>query len=279
MTGQGQAATLSRVAYGFGIAGVDSSYLQRGGDRSRPLLTVRRSEPRPADRPGQPAIGTVLALVDGGRLVLDRRARTADFATRRRLDDDELVHPYLAPAAAVMASWQGWDAFHAGAFAANGRAFALLGERERGKSTLLAALALEGVAIVTDDVLVVDGGFAQPGPRCIDLRHAAVEPALPGARLEPSRSGERRRLRLPALEASPELAGWVALEWGERVQLERLRPSQRLYRLASSHSRAGEPRDDALLELARLPGWLLRRPPRLELLPETVGVLSGLVSR
>jgi len=275
MTGNGQGGTLSRVAYGFRLAGLESDYLQRGGDEGRPLLTVRRAVSKPGNRHQPPASTKALALVGGGRLVLDRRARTASFETPQPLDDDDLVHPYLAPAAAVMAGWNGWDAFHAGAFASDGRAVAVLGERERGKSTLLAAMALEGVPIVADDVLVVERGIAQAGPRCIDLR---PEAGLPAAALEPSRSGERARLRLPALAATAELAGWVALEWGERLELEPLRPSQRLHQLASSHSRAGEPRDDALLELARLPGWVLRRPPRLERLPETVRLLGELAA-
>lgn len=275
MTGNGQGGTLSRVAYGFRLAGVDSGYLQHSRDESRPLLTVRRAVSDPGERLQPPAGTKALALLDGGRLVLDRRARIADFETPEHLDDDDLVHPYLAPAAAVMAGWQGWDTFHAGAFATDGRAFAVLGERERGKSTLLAALALDGVPIVTDDVLVVERGIAQAGPRCIDLRR---DDGLPAAALEPSRSSTRARLRLPPLAATAELAGWVALEWGKRLELERLRPSERLHRLASSHSRAGDPRDDALLELARLPGWMLRRPPRLELLPETIRRLLELVS-
>lgn len=266
MTGNDQNGTLSRVAYGFRLAGLDSVYLQPGSDESRPLLTVRRAMSKPGNR-HQPAPGAkVLSLIGGGRLVLDRRARTASFETPQLLDDDDLAHPYLAPAAAVLAGWQGWNAFHAGAFASDGRAVAVLGARERGKSTLLAALALEGVPIVTDDVLVVEGESAQAGPRCIDLRQGS---AFPAAALEPSRSRTRARLRLPALAAAAELAGWVALEWGARLELAPLKPSQRLHRLASAHSRAGEPRDDALLELAHLPGWVLRRPPRLELLPET----------
>lgn len=270
MNGNGQVETLPGLAYGFRLAGIDSRYLQRGEDERRPLLTVRRAVSSTAGgRSSPPAGSTALALVGGGRLVLDRLARTAEFETPERLDEDDVVHPYLAPAAAVMAGWEGWDAFHAGGFARSGRAFAVLGRRERGKSTLLTALALEGAEIVTDDVLVVECGAAHAGPRCIDLRRAGAERAFPGTQLEPSRSGDRVRLHLPALPATPELAGWVALEWAERLELEPLRPSARLHRLASAHSRAGAPRDDALLELARLPGWELRRPPRLELLPET----------
>jgi hypothetical protein len=277
MTGNGQGGTLSRVAYGFRLAGVDSRYLQAGGE-GRPLLTVRRAVSNARERLQPPVDTKALALVGGGRLLLDRATRSAVFETPESLDDDELVHPYLAPAAAVMAGWEGWDAFHAGAFASDGRAIAILGPREQGKSTLLATLAREGVPIVTDDVLVIERGVAQAGPRCIDLRHAHTGLLPADAGTEPSRSGTRPRVRLPALETDAELAGWVALEWGTRLELEPLRPSRRLHRLASSHSRAGEPRDEALLELARLPGWELRRPPGLELLVETAGLLDELAA-
>lgn len=272
-------ATLTRFAYGFYVAGVRSRFLERAAEGAgRPLLTVRRFT-SPDDGSHQATAGTrTVGLTGGGRLVLDRPTLTAAFETPKPLSDDDVAHPYLAPAAAVMATWMGWDAFHAGAFAAGGRALAILGARTHGKSTLLAELALQGVAIVTDDVLVVEHGRAQAGPRCIDLRLPDARSTFPAAPLEPSRSGERGRLQLPVLAAEPVLAGWVALDWGERLELEELRPSQRLHRLARAHSRAGGPRDAALLELARLPGWVLRRPPRVDLLGETARRVAGILA-
>lgn len=270
MRGNGNGETLPGLAYGFRLAGIDSRYLQRAEDPSRPLLTVRHAVSASADGGASlPSAGRALPLVGGGQLVLDRLTRTARLETPEHLDADEIVHPYLAPAAAVMAGWEGWNAFHAGAFAHSGRAIAVLGRREHGKSTLLAALALGGAEILTDDVLVVDRTTAHIGPRCIDLRRPGGAHVFPDVRLEPSRAGDRLRLHLPDLPIAPELAGWLALEWGERLELAPLRPGARLHRLASAHSRAGSPRDDALLELVRLPGWELRRPRRLELLPET----------
>jgi hypothetical protein len=271
MKEHGNAGTLPGLAYGFRVAGIDSRYLQRDGDPRRPLLTVTRTVARPGDaaRPSLP--GTIaVGLVGGGRLVVDRDARSARFETPEPLDPDDVVHPYLAPAAAVLAGWEGWNAFHAGAFAHGGRTIAVLGRRERGKSTLLAALALDGVPVVTDDMLVLERRAAHAGPRCIDLRATDLDRRFLDARLVPSRSGDRLRLGLPSLPSAPELAGWVALEWGRELELEPLRPGLRLHRLASAHSRAGSPNDDALLELAQLPGWELRRPPGLDLLPETV---------
>jgi len=272
-----RAATLPGSAYGFRIAGVGGRYLQEADDATRPLLTVRRvvRDGRSGAAVSPPGSRT-MALVGGGRLVLDGATLTATYELPAYLDDDDLAHPFLAASASVMAGWQGWDVFHAGAFSRNGRAVALLGRREQGKSTLLAAMALEGTDVVTDDVVVVEQGRAHVGPRCIDLRSPGAEQAFPGAPLERSRAGDRLRLALPCLDVVPELVGWVSLAWDERLELVPLRPSQRLQRLASSHSRAGSPRDDALLELARLPGWELRRPRRLELLPEATGRLLEL---
>jgi hypothetical protein len=269
--------TLAPAAYGFRLSGVAGRYLQKGEDPTRPLLTVRMvvhdGQRRARSRP---AGGLTLPLVDGGRLVLDRSTLTATYEVPAPLDGDDLAHPFLAPAASVMAGWQGWDAFHAGAFARDGRAVAVLGPRGQGKSTLLAAMALRGVAVLADDVLVLEQGVAHVGPRCIDLRPEGVERAFPAAPLEPSRGGERLRLALTPIASAPELVGWVSLDWGERLELEPLRPSQRLRRLALAHSRAGRPRDEALLELARLPGWELLRPRRLELLGKTSALLVEL---
>jgi hypothetical protein len=220
--------------------------------------------------------GRTVPLLGGGRVELARDVLTADFVTPEALDDDDLAHPYLASAASVMAAWQGWTVFHAGAFAAGGAAVAVLGRREEGKSTLLAAVALAGVDVVADDLLVVDGSTVHVGPRCVDLRLPGARAAFPDATLDPSRSGERARLALPVLASAPELAGWVALGWGERLELRSLRPSERLRRLASSRIGAGS--GEAILDLARLPGWELTRPRRFDLLPDTVERLVRLTA-
>jgi hypothetical protein len=271
MKGIDQGATLTGQAYGFELSGVSSRYLQAPGRDDRPVLIVRRRV-LPVDElraRSAPDDVTVLRLVGGGRLVLDRQARSADYELPAPLADDDLAHPYLGAAASVMAGWAGWDALHAGAFSHGQRAIAVLGRREDGKSTLLAALAARGVAIVTDDVLVVEGGRAHVGPRCIDLRGSVDALGLPSAAVEPSRDGERFRLALPAAAGVQELGGWVSLAWGDRLELRSLRASARLDRLARAHSRAGEPRDQALLELVPLPGWELVRPRGLGLLSET----------
>jgi len=125
--------TLSLAAYGFRLSGVAGRYLEAGDDPTRPLLTVRMigRDGQSQSRSSLPGLLT-LALVGGGRLVLDRTTLTATYELPAPLDDDELTHPFLARAASVMAGWHGWDALHVGAFASEGWAVAVLGPREQG---------------------------------------------------------------------------------------------------------------------------------------------------
>jgi hypothetical protein len=174
---------------------------------------------------------------------------------RRRVPDDELVHPLLAPAAMHFAAWLGHAAFHGGAFVRHGRAFGVLAERNHGKSTTLARLAASGIPVLVDDALVVDNGIALAGPRCIDLRPEAVSDDS----LESVRGDGRRRLRLPPIEPSYPLGGVFVLRWDDELSLEPLPPSERLIALAR-HCRPEVGRTPALLELSRLPVWRVQRP-------------------
>ena len=90
------------------------------------------------------------------------------------LSADELVHPFLAPAAALFAHWHGREGLHGGALALGGTAWGVIGDRLGGKSSLLAALAVSGTDVVCDDVLVLDGREVYPGPRTVDLREDAA---------------------------------------------------------------------------------------------------------
>ena len=219
--------------------------------------------------------GAALRLVGGGQLLLDRKGRTATFRLPEPVTDEELAHPLLGAVGSFFAGWHGRQALHAGAFCANGGTWALVGEKGAGKSSMLAWLARAGFPVVADDILVVDDGRAFAGPRCIDLREE------PAAHLElhearPSRSGERRRLRLGPVQAESTLSGWIFLEWGDRVALETLRPGERLLRLTRYRNGRTSKAPEGVLDLAQLPAWVLRRPRRLEFLPETCGLLLAL---
>ena len=100
-------------------------------------------------------------------------------------------------------------------------AWGIVGDRLGGKSSLLAALAVEGTDIVCDDVLVVDGRDVVPGPRTVDLREDAAA-ALERRRGDRS-SRERESAggcRLGALDRPLTLGGWVFTEWSDELEHE-----------------------------------------------------------
>lgn len=187
-------------------------------------------------------------------------------------DDDQLVHPYLAPIAAVVGRWLGRNAFHAGAFATDAGAWALLGDSGSGKSSLIACLAARGLPTVADDLVVVEGGTVLRGPACVDLR-ADVARALDLGRPVGTAGGrERFRVDGPAAPAELPLRGFVLLGWDDTGPVIRsLPPIGRLPRLAAGLALAMEPPDPgALLDLATLPFVELRRPRGLAALDESV---------
>lgn len=219
-------------------------------------------------------------LVDGGALTLRRRERTAEFVTPHAIDDEELIHPYLAPVGAIFARWAGRESLHAGAFVVAGRAWGVLGVRQAGKSSLLAALHAAGHPIVTDDVLVVDGVCALAGPRAIDLRPGAA--AGLGLRAEGRavvRKGSRDRVRLPRVDAALPLAGWILPVWDDGVEVREVPLAERFAPIAAQRS-ARLPDEDplGLLDLVKLPVFELRRPRDWSAVDAVVERLVGLVA-
>jgi hypothetical protein len=275
----GKRATLPRLAYGLHFTGIESRYLPPAHENGGPVVTVERALIDGDPGPTRIERGrATIRLVGGGRLEVERSPGRARFLTREPLDDDDLAHPYLAAAAGLLAGWAGWEPFHSGSFAVDGKAFAVLGDKEQGKSTLLAMLAIEGAEIVADDLLVLDGTDALPGPRCIDLRLAAVDWLEGSVPLERSRSGERWRLELPPIAGRRELAGWIALAWGDSLEVRSLAPAERLRLITRQHQRDESSRAEAALDFVAMPAWELRRPRRLELIRDTARRLLDLVA-
>lgn len=203
----------------------------------------------------------VLRLRSGGSAEIDRLALRAVFRLPMRPDDRALVHPHLAGVAAIAAHWLGRESFHAGAFVAGGGVWGLLGDRGAGKSSLLASLALAGVPVLCDDVLVLDGRTALAGPRSIDLRSDVAERLGIGEPL--GVIGERERWRVPLEPIAPELPlrGWVVLGWDERTIVKRAQGSERLTSLLPHRAaRLYPPKPQELIVLSSLPFLqLLRR--------------------
>jgi hypothetical protein len=194
----------------------------------------------------------------------------------RVLRDEEIIHPYLAPAAAIVQRWHGRESLHAGAFVAGAGAWALLGERESGKSSTLAYLSKAGHEIVTDDMLIFDGQGVFFGPRSVDLRREAADYLGTGA-ASIGMTGARERWRLDVAGGSTTpvpLIGCVFLEWADRLELVRLSGSERLERLFAHRGVRLPPTDPtALLGVAALDGFELRRPSGWDSLDDAMELL------
>ncbi len=184
--------------YGLHLTGVSGAGLlpAHGADAARPRVAIRHA----SEDPGPGCMGTQRAVLDlpGHRqLLLRRREGTATF-TGPQLSHDDLVHPYLGAAASVFSRWGGREVFHAGAFVFGDLAWAVVGGREAGKSTLLAALAARGLPVLADDLVVTDGHQAFCGPRTIDLRRLAPGATAPVTPVRDPAGGGSRSRRCPA---------------------------------------------------------------------------------
>ena len=268
MTETGQGA--SSGAYGLRLSGLESAAeLLVPVGPAAPLYAVEAVVGRP---PGAPEYAdddrAELQLRSGGRIGIDRVAGTVRFEIPHAVRPDELVHPYLAPAAAVIARWHGHESLHAGAFAVDGRAWGVIGTREAGKSSTLAWLALAGAEVLCDDLLVIDGRTPFVGPRSIDLRADAADRLGAGEPIGVTGARERWRLRLDGAGDGHEVAGWIFLAWADRVEARSLGARERLERLIPQRGTSLSPtRADAVLDLATLPAWEVSRPRDWSSLP------------
>ena len=213
-------------------------------------------------------------LLDGGGLQLDRAARTALITTAHELTDDELAHPYLAPIAAVHSHWLGRAAFHAGAIVVAERAWGVIGEREAGKSTLLAAVHAAGGVVLADDLLVMDGGIVYSGPRTLDLRQEAAA-RFPAARsLGVAGARERWRLDLGPAPAEVPLGGWIVPTWAEKLSIAVQPGAAAAHHIAPARSVQGLAIDPkAFMAAAAHPAVEFARPKDLDDLEVSVAAL------
>jgi hypothetical protein len=268
-----------RGAYGLRLLGVEAAHdFLVPAEEGWPSLELVARVGRPVEEPERVTDERAeLSTRTGARVVVERRKGRAVFTVPKPVSHEALVHPYLAPAAAVVARWLGRESLHAGAYVVNGGAWAVLGERESGKSTLLAALALVGVEIVCDDLLILDGAEALAAPRSVDLREDAARALGAGEALGVVGARERWRLRLAPASGPATIRGFVFLGWGDRLEALPVPASRRLagllhYRALRLPSSAPEP----LLDLAALPAWELRRPRDWGSLPAALDLLVGM---
>jgi hypothetical protein len=188
----------------------------------------------------------------------------------------DVLHPCLAPAAAIVHVWAGREAIHAGAFITPAGTVLLLGGKEAGKSSVLAWLAAElDQQVLADDLCVLIDGEVLPGPCCVDLREPTVRRygMRWGGRLV--RSRDRTRLTLDPASAGPTaVAGIVVLGWAESVRFEPVPLDDRLGLLVNQRYFGGLEADPvALLDLIATPMFRLLRPRDLDVLPATAEAL------
>jgi hypothetical protein len=276
MANTGQTAERRLGAYGLRLAGVDevASLLVQAREEW-PRIELVSEVGKPNSEPERVTSDeAILRMVNGGRIAIDRLGGRAVFTHSHRLEPAEIVHPYLAPAASIIGRWLGRESFHAGAFVSGGGVWALLGDRESGKSSMLGWLALNGHEIVCDDMLILEGTTALLGPRSIDLRPEAARLLEAGEPLGTIGTRERWRLSLGEVEGPLPMKGWIVLAWGEAIESNLLPSAELLGRLVQQRAvRLPSADPGALLDLAALPGWELRRPRRLSSLPDTAGHL------
>lgn len=266
-----------RGAYGLRLPGLESRFLGAVAP-AWPAMSVSRRVV--AEVAGAPSVDVREdRVVMGGQrvdVVVERTAGglAAELRSTKHLTDDEVVHPSLAPAASAAAWWAGGIALHAGGFVHDGGAWAVVGGREAGKSSLMAALALEGVPVLADDALVVTpGGHACAGPRCVDLRPDAAAALGPPAAVM-ARDGSRQRLTLGPVEPETPLRGWLTLDWGGTTAVETLPAAARYGTLMRRRLWGFRPRDPRLvLELTALPALRLVRPRRWDATPDAIQAL------
>jgi hypothetical protein len=267
-------------AYGLRLSGVDGlePFFVQAPASWTPMTLVRRAArvTVTAERVG-PRRAELLTAT-GASIHIDLDRGRAVFTAPLLPGVDEVLHPYLASVAAVTAFWRDCESFHAAAVAGRSGVWALVGEREAGKSSTLASLAVRGHEIVSDDMLVLNGAHACAGPRSIDLRPETAK-AL-GIGVELRKTGARERWRVQVGQIEPELPfrGWIFLEWGTSLELTTLRTSDTLRRLLPQRGiRLPPSNPSALLELAELPGLLLHRPRDLASLPATLALIEDVI--
>jgi hypothetical protein len=200
-------------------------------------------------------------LLGGHQIEIQRDPLALALSLARPTAPECVIAPHLTSAASTIATWMGRPAIHGGAFLHDGGTWVLLGDKGHGKSTTLGWLAAAGVPIVTDDLVVCDGDHVLAGPRCVDLRREPAQMMHIGRDLGVVGTRERWRIDVPACPLRSPLRGWIFLDWGPRIALQRLSGIQRMSRLAQ-HRAIAVPWEDPgiLLDLATRPGFVWYRP-------------------
>jgi hypothetical protein len=256
--------------YGFRIAGVlDNRDLLVEARSNWPLLEVTSRVDKVDQRVTVVSEQHAeLKLIEGITARLDRSPPRVEFITPTPLSSKAIVHPFLSGVVPIHCHWMGRTSLHGGAFIHDNRAWAILGDREGGKSTLLAQLAAQGLAIVADDLVVIEDDLVYAGPRSIDLRVNPAQGMGPADFIGRVGARERWRIQLGPIPSQVPLGGFFFLELAERSEIRRLAGVERMLRISAGRSLMLPLADPMTLpRLAALPGWEVLRSARFEDLP------------
>lgn len=273
----------SAGAYGLRVLGLDDPVgagLNPLDEVDWPAMTIRRTTWDPDDLPENHVSEdrARFRLLGGGWLEVVRADATATFHLAEPGTDRDVAHPLLAPVGALHAWWTGRETFHCAGFVHEGRTWALAAEKETGKSTLAAQLALRDVPVVADDMLVLshDLDTCLAGPRLVDLRQPTADHLrAQGVTFVDVRGGERARLELAPVPLVTPFAGFVLLVDGDDAPVVRRVPvAERMERLAAHRGLRREPTDPTVfLDLATRPVLELARPKRWDQTDDVIAVL------
>jgi hypothetical protein len=202
-----------------------------------------------------------LHLVPRGSAEIDLNSRATKLIVPQKTSPQAFLHPHLGSTAVVVGHWFGRTAFHASSFVLDGGVWAILGDKEDGKSSSVAWAFANGLPIMADDLLITRDGIVCAGPRCLDLRPGAVEHFGLGEDIGTIGDRQRWRVSLGAVPAELPLKGWIVLTWADEVGVRELAVAERFTRLVNNRAfKLTEARPEAWTSLLGLPMFELRRP-------------------
>ncbi len=273
-------SSTARGAYGFRVTGdsVDSALYNPISEHRPAIQIVRRDLTREHYEPVAGDDLVEIPLIGGGAAIMERTTGFGILEVPDELTADELAHPYLAPIASVFADWLNHTVLHAGIVHIAGKAWGVVGAREAGKSTLMAGLAIKGLPIGADDLMVIDGIEVYSGPRTLDLRPGAAEYLKEGRGL--GVVGMRERWRLDLADAAPSLplGGFLFPSWGETISITECPLDVRLDTFVNGRSVQVNPMNPhEAMRLARYPAYNFVRPQDWNVFDDGTDALVGAI--
>ena len=205
-----------------------------------------------------------LATRGGSRCDIRRSPPSATLTLPEEPSPHALVHPLLTTIASAHNRWRGALTLHGGAFLGRDGVWAVLADKDTGKSSTMAGLAARGVTVFADDLVVVLDGDVYPGPRSIDLRPDAAARIGGSEYIGFVGTRHRHRIRLGPAPVRAPLVGVVTLAWAtdDPTGVTPLTVPERLRALTRSEALAlmGEQPAPLLFETMQVAMYRLARP-------------------